>query len=123
MNKINHSANKLRITGRLELEPGLVESRTNQELYVHCRLEQLVQTVRSLNELESDCHDEQFLQRGKNPLLRPKPDYKCCDQATQAYNGIEDIPSIRAKTAPSQPITSDSGIQNDNARDCQEKVI
>jgi len=90
---------------------------------VHCRLEQLVQTVRSLNELEGDCHDEQLLQRGKNALLRPKPDYKCRDQATQAYNGIEDIPPICTKTAPSQPVPSDSGIQNDDARDCQEKVV
>jgi hypothetical protein len=118
MNKINHSANKLTITGRLELEPALVESSRNQRSYVHCRFEQFVQAIRSLNELEGNRHDEQFLQRGEDTLLRPKPDYKCCDQATQTHNGIKDIPPIRAETAPPQPITSDSGIQDDNARNC-----
>ena len=58
MNKINHSTNKLRITGRLELELALAKDRANQGPYVHCRFEQLIQTVRSLNELESDRHDE-----------------------------------------------------------------
>lgn len=100
MNKINHSAIKLRITGRLELEPTSAKSHTNQELCVHCRLEQFVQAIRSLNELEGNCHDEQFLQCGEDALLRPKPDYKCRDQAAQTHNGVKDVPPVRAKTMP-----------------------
>lgn len=118
MNKINHSANKLTITGRLELELALAEGSGNQRSHIHCSLEQFVQTVRSLNELEGNRHDEQFLQRGEDTLLRPKADHKCCDQATQTHNGIKDIPAIGAETAPPQPITSDSGVQDDNARNC-----
>jgi hypothetical protein len=123
MNKINHSAIKLRITGRLELEPTLVKNRANQELCVHRRLEQLVQAVRSLDKLEGDCHDEQFLQRCEDAILRPKSDQKCRDQATQTHNGVEEIPAIRAETVPPQPIATDSGIKNGHTRDCQEKVI
>ena len=123
INKINHNAIKLRITGRLELEQASVKRCTSQELCVHCRLEQFVQAVRPLNELEGDCHDKQFLQRGEDALLRPKPDYNCGDQATQAHDGIKDIPTIRTETVPSQPVTSDGGIQDDYARDHQEKVV
>ena len=123
MNKINHSAIKLRITGRLELELTLVRSRADQESCLHCRLEQLVQTVCALDKLEGDCDDEQFLQRGEDALLRPKSDHKCRDQATQAHDGIKDIPAIRAKTVPPQPITTDGGIQDDHTRDCQKKII
>ena len=123
MNKISHSAIKLKMTGRLELERTLVKSYTNHGLCVHCRLEQLVQTIRSLDELECNCHDEQFLQRGKDAPFRPKPDHKCRGQATQTHDSIKDVPAIRAKTVPSQPVTSDSGIQGNHTRDYQEKVV
>ena len=38
-------------------------------LCAHCCLEQLVQTIRSLYELEGDCNDEQFLQRGEDSFV------------------------------------------------------
>ena len=101
MNRISHSAIKLMMTGRLELEPMVITSRSKEEMCVHCRLEQLIQTVRSLDKLEGDRHDKQFLQRGEDPPLRPKSDHKCRGQATQAHNCIEEIPSICAKTVPS----------------------
>jgi len=118
MNKINQSAIKLRITGRLELKPTSVKSRANQELCAHCGLEQLVQTVRSLDKLESDRHDEQLLQRGEDALLRPESDHECRGQATQTHNGIKHIPTICAETVPPQSVTTDSGVHNDHTRDC-----
>ena len=71
INKINHRAIKLRITGRLELGWMLdnLKRCTNQGLGVHCCLEQLIQAVRSLDELEGNRDDEELLQRGEDTLV------------------------------------------------------
>lgn len=63
MNRINHRATKLRITGRLELDRVLINLKisTFQGLGVHRCLEQLIKAVCSLDELEGNRNDEQFL--------------------------------------------------------------
>ncbi len=92
-------------------------------VHVHDCLEQLVETVRSLHQLERHADKEQLLQLLNRKPAVSKPHNDRSRQTPHRRNHIKQIPPIRTETPPSQSEEPDAHVHNVDESQPKEKVV